>query len=88
MSTSIPSYFLFVGERSDKVRRPRCFNRCFMCRIIVVDVLVAVVAALMRGPVASRASVAKAGLRAFGNLADDSDENNRLLGAAGACEGA
>ena len=45
--------------------------------------MAAVVVALMQG----RVGVAIQGMRAIGNLADNNDDNRRLLGAAGACEG-
>ena len=45
--------------------------------------MAAVVVALMQG----RAGVAMQGMRAIGNLADNNDDNRRLLGTAGACEG-
>ena len=47
----------------------------------------AVVVALLRGQFSSNANVAEQGFRAIGNLAATNDDNNRLLGAAGACKG-
>ena len=49
--------------------------------------MVAVVLAVLRGPLSSSADVAKAGLGVMRNLAYDNDDNRRLLGAAGACDG-
>ena len=48
--------------------------------------MVAVVAAVLRGPLSSNEGVAKAGLVAMCTLAIN-DDNKRLLGAAGACDG-
>ena len=48
--------------------------------------MVAVVVAVLRGPLSSSAGVAKAGLGAMQNLAAN-DDNRRLLGAAGGCDG-
>ena len=44
------------------------------------------VVAALRGPVSGNANVAEAALTAIGNLAAR-DDNRRLLGTAGACEG-
>ena len=49
--------------------------------------MVAVVVAVLRGPLSSSAGVAEAGLGAMKNLAYKNDDNRRLLGAAGACAG-
>ena len=46
----------------------------------------AVVLDVLRGPLSDSAGVTEAGLGALGTLAVD-DDNRRLLGAAGACEG-
>ena len=47
----------------------------------------AVVVALLSGPLCNNADVAKQGLRAIGNFATDNEEYKRLLGTMGACEG-
>ena len=48
--------------------------------------MVAVVVAVLRGPLSSSEGVAEAGLDAMRILAIN-DDNRRLLGAAGACDG-
>ena len=48
---------------------------------------VAVVVAVLRGPFSGFAGVAEQGLRAVWNMAKKNDENRRLFGIAGACEG-
>ena len=53
----------------------------------VLLLMVAVVVAVLRGPLSSSAGVAEAGLWAMGALASNNDDNKRLLGAAGACDG-
>ena len=57
----------------------------FLWRFILI--VVAVVALLLRRPFSRSVGVAEYGLRAIGNLAVRDDNNRRLLGAAGACEG-
>ena len=52
----------------------------------ILDVA-SVVVAVLEGSLSSNVAVTKAGLRAIGNLADNDDDNRRLLGCAGACEG-
>ena len=49
--------------------------------------MVEVVVAVLRGPLSGSVDAAEQGLRAVGNLAKYSDNNRRLLGVAGACEG-
>ena len=49
--------------------------------------MVAVVVAMLQGPLSDKAGAVEQGLRAIGNLADSNDDNRKLLGAAGACDG-
>ena len=48
--------------------------------------MVAVIVALLEGPLSTSAGAAEQGLRAIGNLTSRVD-NTKLLGAAGACAG-
>ena len=50
-------------------------------------VMVAVIAAVLRGPLSDNAGVAQQGLWAIVNLVFHNGDNSRLLGAAGACKG-
>ena len=49
--------------------------------------MVAVVVAVLQGPLSGDAGVAEHGLRAIANLAEGSKDNKQLFGAAGGCEG-
>ena len=57
-----------------------------MLRFCWLRVGAAVVVKLLRGPLFRQVVVATAGLQAIGNLAVR-DDNKKLLGAAGACDG-
>ena len=49
--------------------------------------MVAVVVAVLQGPLSGNAGVAEHGLRAIANLAEGSKDNKQLFGAAGGCKG-
>ena len=51
----------------------------------VIFTVVAIMA--VQQPFAGNTGVVEAGLWAIGNLAEDNEDNNRRLEAAGACEG-
>ena len=53
----------------------------------LVIVIVGVVVAVMQGPSRGTAVVVEHGLRLLLNVARKNDDNRRLLGDAGACEG-
>ena len=67
--------------------RPSIYHALLAAVLCAIAAVVAVVVAVLRGLLSGTAGVAQNGLGAIWNLALNSDDNKRLLGAAGACEG-